>query len=117
MKEPLELKDGQFRYWFSSDVMIPGGPEYPIEGSYNSREGELVLSSQKIFKIRQINERRVLFWPHAVEGCDQRQIIPGHMLLSVKSIYSEPPTSQSFFTKEQIEESERKGREPVKKNK
>src|SRR5262249_4943758 len=27
--ETLELKDGRFRYWFSSDVIVPNPPEYP----------------------------------------------------------------------------------------
>ena len=117
MWETLEIKDGRFRYWFSSDVIIRGGPKYPIEGSYEFRGDELALSSGKVFKVRQVNGRRVLIWPHAVEYWDQQQIIPGHMLLPVESIDSEPPTKDGFFTKEQREQSERKARELVENGK
>ena len=118
MCETLELKDGRFRYWFSSDVIIRDGPKYPIGGSYDSRGDELVLSSGKVFKLRQVNGRRVLIWPHAVEDWDRQQIIPSaHILLPVESIDSEPPIKERFFTKEQREESERKARELVEKGK
>jgi len=124
MAETLELKDGRFRYWFSSDVIRRGGPKYPIKGSYNFGADELVLSSRKVikvrqvngssgnvFKVRQVNGRRALFWPHAVRYWDQRQIIPGHMLLPVDAIDSEPPKIEAFFTEEQIEVSEKNARE------
>src|SRR5437867_1889229 len=89
MWETLELKGGRFRYWFSSDVIIRGGPKYPIEGSYDFRGDELVLSSGKAFKVRQVNGRRVLIWPHAVKDWDQQQIIPwAHILLPVEGIDS-----------------------------
>jgi hypothetical protein len=118
MFETVELKDGRFRYWFSSDVILRGGPKYPMEGRYEFREDELVLSSGKVFKVRQANGRRFLIWPEAVEYWDQRQIIPGaHLLLPVQTIASEPPSKEGFFTKEQIEESERKARELVEKSK
>jgi hypothetical protein len=117
MTETVELKAGQFRYWFSSDVVIRGRPKYPSEGTYSFKEDELILSSGKVFKVRQINGRRVLFWPHAVEDWEGREIIPGHMLLPVESIGSAPPTIQDFFTKEQIEQSEKKARQLAEKNK
>jgi hypothetical protein len=118
MWETLELKDGRFRYWFSSDVVIRDGPKYPIGGSYDFRGDELVLSSGKVFNVRQVNGKRVLIWPHAVEDWDRQQIIPwAHLLLPVESIDSEPPIKERFFTKEQREESERKARELVEKSK
>lgn len=117
MAETLELTDGRFRYWFSSDAIIPGGPKYPIEGSYTRMGDELVLSSGKIFKVRRINGREVLFWPHAVEEWDRQQIIPGHMLLPAESTDSKPSTKEGFFTKEQIETSERKARELSERSK
>ena len=85
MAETLELKDGRFRYWFSSDVITRGGPRYPLVGTHISTGDELVLSGGKVFKRRQINGKRVLFWPHAVGDWDHEQIIPGHMLLPVET--------------------------------
>lgn len=105
MSETLELKDGRFRYWFSSDVILSNSPKYPMEGSYTWRGDELVLSSGKSYKVRQINERRTLFWPHAVDYWDRQQIIPGHILLQVENIDSHEPTRESFFTEEQRETS------------
>lgn len=35
--EALEIKDRRFRYWFASDVIVRGGPKYPIEGTYEFR--------------------------------------------------------------------------------
>ena len=118
MSETLELKDGRFRYWFSSDVIIRGGQKYPIEGNYAFKGDELALSSGKVLKVRQINGRRVLLWPLVVEDWDRQQIIPGaHILLPVESIDSEPPIKDYFFTKEQREQSARKARELVEKSK
>ncbi len=71
MSETLELKDGRFRYWFSSDVIIRGGQKYPIEGNYAFKGDELALSSGKVLKVRQINGRRVLLWPLVVEDCSR----------------------------------------------
>src|SRR3954469_7789580 len=42
--ETLELKDGRFRYWFSIDVALRHQPKYPIQGSYEWRGDNLVLS-------------------------------------------------------------------------
>ncbi|MEW6303042.1 MAG: hypothetical protein AB1705_06200 [Verrucomicrobiota bacterium] len=105
MSETLELKDGRFRYWFSSDVILRNGPKYPMEGSYAWKGDEILLSSDKSFKVRRINGQSVLFWPHAVEWWDRHQIISGHILVPVGSIHSPTPQRENFFTKEQRETS------------
>jgi hypothetical protein len=91
MAETLELKEGRFRYWFSSDVIPRHGPKYPIEGSYLWQGDELVLSTGKTFKVRQINGKRALLWPQAVDTWDRNQLIPGHILLPVESINAITP--------------------------
>lgn len=45
----LELKDGKFRYWFSSDVKIAGDEtKYPLEGSYTTDGDTITLKHEKI---------------------------------------------------------------------
>ncbi len=118
MLETLELKEGRFRYWFSSDVIVRGGPKYPIVGSYEFKRDELVLSNGKVFKVRQVNGRRFLIWPIAVEYWDHRQIIPAaHLLLPVETTNSDPPSKEGFFTKEQMERSEQEARALVDRQK
>lgn len=47
----IDLKDGNFRYWFESDVPLKGGPEsYPVEGRYVFENGVLSLPSKFIFQ-------------------------------------------------------------------
>jgi len=105
MSESLELKDGRFRYWFSSDTFHLRSPKYPIVGNYSWQGDELVLSSGKTFQTRQVNAKTILLWPHAVEDWDRRQIIPGHLLLPVQSIDSEPPELDAVFTQAQMDQS------------
>jgi hypothetical protein len=105
MSETLELKKGRFRYWFSSDMVVRGGPKYPIEGSCVWQGDGLILSSGKTFKARQINGDLTLFWPQAVEYWDRQQLISGHILLPVESIGSGAPALNIFFTKEQLDTS------------
>jgi hypothetical protein len=39
----LELKDGKFRYWFSSDAKVMGEPNYPVSGKYTTNGGAITF--------------------------------------------------------------------------
>jgi hypothetical protein len=105
-RETLELKDGRFRYWFSSDVMLPSPPKYPGQGSYELKEDLLVLSSGKTYVVRSLKGLRSLWRPAAVDYWDQHEIIDVYgILLPVGSIKSRKPILRPLFTKEQWERS------------
>lgn len=44
----LELKDGKFRYWFSSDAVLEE-LKYPLEGSYTTEGDKISLKHEKIY--------------------------------------------------------------------
>lgn len=44
----LELKDGKFRYWFSSDV-VDEKLKYPLEGTYTTEGDTISLKNENIF--------------------------------------------------------------------
>ena len=104
--EILELKDGRFRHWFSSDVILPNPPRYPIEGSYKFEADQLILSSGNAYTVRQLKDIRTLWRPTAVDYWDHHQIIDVYgILLPVENIRSEKPTLEPLFTKEQWDQS------------
>jgi hypothetical protein len=39
----LELKDGRFRFWFSSDAKTGGEPHYPVSGKYTTNGGTITF--------------------------------------------------------------------------
>jgi hypothetical protein len=49
-KEIVELKNGRFRYWFSSDMKTNVDPIYPLSGRYEFHDGVLVLQHQQIYE-------------------------------------------------------------------
>lgn len=103
--ETLEIKDGRFRYWFSSDV-VDRTVKYPIEGSYEFKGDQLILSSGKTYTVRSLKETRSFWRPFAVDNWDHHQIINVYgILLPVESIKSEKPTLKPLFTKEQWDRS------------
>lgn len=104
--ETLELKDGRFRYWFSSDVILPNRPKYPIDGRYEFKGDELVLSSGGTYAVRHLGEARSLWRPTAVDDWDRHQIIDVYgILLPVKSTKSQKPKLEPLFTEAQWERS------------
>jgi hypothetical protein len=46
----LELKDGRFRYWFSSDLRGPREPSYPLTGNYRTNGGTITLAHKEIYQ-------------------------------------------------------------------
>jgi hypothetical protein len=100
--ETLEFKDERFRYWFSSDVIVPNRPKYPIEGSYEFRDERLILSSGETYTVRPLRGIRTLWKPSAVDYWDRHQVIDVYgILLPVENISSQQPTLKPLFTKEQ----------------
>ena len=51
-KEIIELKNGRFRYWSSSDMKTNFDPSYPLTGRYEFSDGILLLKHAKIWKPR-----------------------------------------------------------------
>jgi len=48
--EVVELKDGKFRYWFTSDVSTGREPEYPLSGEYRVSGDTLTLVHDQIHR-------------------------------------------------------------------
>ena len=48
--EIVELKNGRFRYWFSSDMKTNVDPSYPLSGRYEFRDGVVILHNQEIYQ-------------------------------------------------------------------
>lgn len=46
----LELKDGQFRYWFRSDMRSWREPIYPVTGKYATNGGMVILPRDGIYQ-------------------------------------------------------------------
>jgi hypothetical protein len=46
--ETIELKNGEFRYWFYSDVVTGNGPAYPLKGKYTVSGNTITLKNDKI---------------------------------------------------------------------
>ncbi len=104
--ETLELKDGRFRYWFSSDVVARHAPTSPIEGTYASRGDQLILSTGKTYTLRPLNGVRSLWMASAIDHWNQFQVIDVYgILLPVESINSKKSALQPLFTKEQWDRS------------
>jgi hypothetical protein len=105
-QEILELKNGQFRYWFSSDVIDLNPTKYPIEGSYEIKGNQLVLSNGSTYTVRLLHGVRSFWRPGAVDYWDHHQIIDVYgILLPVKSIKSEKPKLEPLFEKAEWERS------------
>jgi hypothetical protein len=104
--ETLELKDGRFRYWFSSDSIIPNPPKYPIEGGYELKGDQLILSSGETYTSRTLQGTQTLWRRAAVDYWDRHQIIDVYgILLPVENIKSRKPTLEPLFSKEQWDRS------------
>jgi len=68
----LELRDGQYRYWFSSDVGIDDEPAYPLIGQY-SATGPVVHLEHKHWIVQdewtftRLNGQPTLWRPAAIK--------------------------------------------------
>jgi hypothetical protein len=68
----VELQEGTFRFWFSSDVHLPGRQvAYPLSGRYYPEDGRILLLHpfivQKELTFRTLNETPSLWRPSAFE--------------------------------------------------
>ncbi len=75
----LELKDGNFRYWFYTDVRGPDEPEYPITGKYKFQDGKVILNNdevnQSVWFVDVVNGIPVLWRDDALKTWKQEQKI------------------------------------------
>jgi len=55
----LELKDGKFRYWFSSDFRFAGQPSYPQSGKYSTNGATVQFVTLMASNIWQSGARRI----------------------------------------------------------
>src|ERR1043166_7979170 len=44
----IELRDGQFRYWFDSDAKVGPQPNYPLSGKYSVKDGTVTLTHKEV---------------------------------------------------------------------
>ena len=100
--ETVELKEGRFRYWFSSDVILPDLPQYPEQGEYQFRGNQLLLSNGRTYTVRSLQGVQTLWRPQAIQDWDRRRIIDIYgILLPVENIHGRPPSIESLFAEEQ----------------
>jgi hypothetical protein len=76
----LELKGGQFRYWFSSDVRgWWREPTYPLHGSYTTNGGTITLSQKEIsqtnWTFMTYRGQPTLWRPSALTSWDEARIL------------------------------------------
>jgi hypothetical protein len=109
--ERLELKDGRFRYWFFSDVIVRNSPKYPIEGNCEFKGDQLVLEGVTTYSVRSLQGTKTLWSPAAVDYWDRHRIIDVYgILVPVDRNGSNRVTLGPLFAKEQWDHS----REQVK---
>jgi len=73
----LELKDGRFRYWFSSDVKTGHEPQYPLSGEYSVSGDTITLHnaqvSQNAWTFRTVECVLTLWRPDAIDYYNQEK--------------------------------------------
>lgn len=42
----IQFDQGTYKYWFHSDVVLPDGPEYPLVGTWDLKNGVVTLKPQ-----------------------------------------------------------------------
>jgi hypothetical protein len=81
----LELMDGHFRYWFSTDVLT-SHPKYPVTGSYTVDDATVRLihkgnGVEDIWTFRKINDGTTLWRPNAVKSWHEEKIFDSFGIL------------------------------------
>ena len=83
----IELKKGNFRYWFSTDVVVTGveQPKYPLKGKYKIKGNTVILEhkqiTQKEWTFRKINTTVTLWRPIAVKFYKEEQKLDSYGIL------------------------------------
>jgi hypothetical protein len=112
-RETLELKEGRFRYWSATDVIELNPPKYPLEGNYDVKGDQLVLSNGDTYTVRTIHGRRTVWHAGAIDEWDRHQSIDRYgILLPVRSLKSRRPALKPFFTKEEWHHSDEQYQAP-----
>jgi len=104
----LELKEGRFRYWFRSDVVLDDEPKYPLTGTYHVNFRTLTFDSDKIQErtIAKINGIDVLWKKDSLSLWEkEKRIHPYGILLRVEGAMDGSkrvarPSIESIMTKE-----------------
>ena len=84
----LELQNGRFRYWYSTDGRGFPEPTYPVTGKYSARgatvqllHGELDL--QDVWTFRKIDRATTLWRPNALKSWHEKRSFDGYGVLYV----------------------------------
>src|SRR5580765_4111390 len=71
----IELKGGEFRYWFRSDMRSWREPDYPLVGSYTTNGGTVTLLHKEILQTNwtfMAYEGKTTLWrPSALKDWDE----------------------------------------------
>jgi hypothetical protein len=95
----LELKNGRFRYWHSSDSVLvddhgrPIGPKYPIRGMFRVEGCRVTFSSEDVGEryVDTVNSHAVLWTPGSKRIWErQHKIYDYGVLIRVQSSGSDP---------------------------
>ncbi len=90
----LELRgDGNFRFWFRSDVRMKGEPQYPVSGKYSIEGGVLTLSTST-----DIYDTRWLLISHG----GRTGLFPLSFVDTIVSRKETPPERMLFRLDEQV---------------
>jgi hypothetical protein len=113
--ETLELDNGNFRYWFYSDV---GGPErtYPLIGTYVIKEDRLILQHPDIYSsertLASVNGHSVIWREEGLElWREQKRIHPYAVLIRVPGgriddPWANRPSVKLLYDREMIQREE-----------
>lgn len=81
----LELKGGNFRYWFKSDVLMRNPPNYPVVGKYQANGGAVTLPHKDIYETNWTSmtyDGKVTLWrPSAVKYWEESKKIDAYGVL------------------------------------
>lgn len=81
----LELKDGQFRYWFKSDVVLKSPLEYPLKGKYVVKQGAVTLLNEDVLEkewtFMSFDGKITLWRPAAIKYWEESKKVDGYGVL------------------------------------
>lgn len=100
--EILELKDGKFRYWFSSDVGVADSPKYPLTGKFSTFGSKLKLENKKVYSpvrtFGELNGIKIIWRDDGLDYWKKTKQIAAYSVL-IRS--SDAPFDEKTFNDEQ----------------
>jgi hypothetical protein len=83
----LELKEGHYRYWFSTDARSVPEPTYPMTGKYSAHGATIQLLNhghtnlEDVWTFRKIDGTSTLWRPNAIRAWHEHRGFDGYGIL------------------------------------